>query len=198
MRDSDVTAFTVMVNRIAAVFRRRADTEEFKALIGSYFRVLRRYELADLERAADAWISQQTQFPKPAEWAGLIVRAERPCEPLTDAHARDYRRAEGLGFEDVPCACSACVEAEVHEKPLRFVPEVNQDGSDRRVKDPLTNRIVVAGHWAHGWELFRWYDARADFYNRCLELGLRGNVLNPRVQPVWKRTRAADLQKAGT
>lgn len=179
MTDSDVFAFTALAKRVGIALGKRVEFEDFKALTGTYFRVLRRYDLGDLERGADIWIARETRFPKPAEWASAIPRQEADCRVMSQNEAIEYARAEKLGYEGESCSCPECIDAGVNEKSLRFVPECVGD-ADVRVKNPFTDRIVTAGHWAHGWELFRYYDAKADFYNTCLELGLRRNVLTPK------------------
>jgi hypothetical protein len=166
--------FTRLMKRLAVIFRLRAEEGDFAALAGSYFRALQRFELRDLERGADAWIQTQQRFPKPAEWRGAIPARTVEVPFLSDDQAREQLRAEGLGYEDAPCRCPDCLAAGVNEKPLRFVPEERQG--------KIGERIVTVGHWAHGFELFRWYDARANFYNHCVELGLRGDVLIPKAK----------------
>lgn len=171
MTESDVLGFTALAKRVGVALGRRTDFDDFKGLTSTYFRALRRYDLVDLERAADLWIGRETRFPKPAEWASAIPRQDLPCRVMSTNEAKDYLRADQLGFEDEPCGCLVCREAQVHEKPLRFVPD-DADRGDLLVMNPITNKVVPAGHWAHGWELFRWYQARANHYDACLSLQL--------------------------
>lgn len=69
----------------------------------------------------------------------------------------------------------------------QLVPDADRDERDVRVREG--NRIVTAGHWAHGAELARWYQARGDFWNRCYELGLMTRVQTAKADkvPLWKR-----------
>lgn len=174
--DSDVFGFATLAKRVGVALGKRTDFEDFKTLTGTYFRALRRYDLGDLERAADVWIGRETRFPKPAEWANAIPRPEVVRRVMSTTEAQGYLRAETLGYQDQPCGCLLCIEAGVQEKPIRFVPEDLETG-DLLVMNPITNKLVTAGHWAHGWELFRWYEARANHYDRCLSLQLEATRL---------------------
>jgi len=177
--DAELFPFMDTFRSVQRVFPLRGDEHEIRDVGASYFKAFRRFGLKDIQAGADRWIEQGKRFPKPAEWIDAIPRRVRVAEivALSDEAGRDYERAERLRYEDAPCHCRECVEAGVNEKPLRFVPETNHDGTDRRVR--IGDRVVVAGHWAHGSELARWYQGRADFYNRCLELGIGRDVLNP-------------------
>lgn len=177
MTASDFSEFGTEVRRLATVFRLKASPAELGQIIDAYFHALQRFSVTQIVNATDAWIAKETKFPKPAELAAIAPRRATPMTALAGDALEDWLRAERLRWEDEPCRCAACVAADVTEKPLRFVPEFDADDRDLRVM--VNGRIVTAGHWAHGTELARWYKARADFYNRCLELGLRGNVLQP-------------------
>ena len=172
MTPQDSDGFMDEMRRLTAVFNVRRTPAELGAMAKGYFQVLRKFPLAEVTAKAEQWIATETKFPKPAEWAGVVVRRALELPVLSDAEARVYRRAEALRYEDEPCGCALCVEAGVSEKPLRFVPEFTEADTDRKVLDPIGNRVVTAGHWAHGWELQRLYVARANFWNRCYELGL--------------------------
>jgi hypothetical protein len=185
VRPDQYQTFVVEFRRVSAALESyKRSPDELTAKADAYFHVLKRFDLPEVIAKADAWLQTETKMPKPAEWAGIVPRRPQvELSVMTDAESRDYRRAETLGFEDIPCACALCVQADVTEKPIRFVPDLDYQDRDRLVKDPLMNRVVCAGHWAHGAELARWYRARADFYNRCVELGLRGDVLKPKEKP---------------
>jgi hypothetical protein len=184
MIQQDFDAFSREYRRLSAALERyKQSPVELASKADAYFHVLKKYPLTAVIAKADQWLEREAKFPKPAEWAAVIVRRAVELPVLSQDDAKDYRRAELLGWEDTPCGCSDCLKAGVHEKPLRFVPIEGRDGAYRKATDPLLNRTVTAGHWAHGFELFRWYDARASFYNRCLELGLRGDVLKPTKAP---------------
>jgi hypothetical protein len=100
---------------------------------------------------------------------------------MTEAEAREYQRAEALKYEDRPCSCQACKAAGVDWKPLRFVPEFTADGFDRKVRDPFKDRIVTAGHWAHGAELAGYWRARGEFYAKWT--ALLGKKTIPELSP---------------
>lgn len=176
MTEHDLGGFTTVMKQLAAVFRRRPDTEEFRALTGSYFRALSRHELPELQRAADGWIATEAKFPTPYELRRAIPRRVRDLRTMSITEGRDYAAAEHAGYEGDCCTCPSCVEADVTDKPLRFVPEADEHDMDFLVNDPIRKRSVVSGHWAHGWELARWYVAKDAFWARCEELGLRGLV----------------------
>ena len=151
--------------------------QETTARAEAYFHVLKKYQLHEVIAKADRWLATEDKFPKPAQWAGVIanrrtVAADVPQMSADDV--REYRRAEALHYEDAPCGCPECKTSAVSEKCRRFVPEFNADGTDRKVKDG--DRIVTAGHWAHGVELARWYHAKADFYDKFYQALQRTRV----------------------
>jgi len=178
--DSELFAFMATFRSLTRVFPLRGEEHEINDVGASYFKAFHRFPLGAIQAGADRWIEQGKRFPKPAEWIDAIPRrtTEPPMETLSADDAAIWLQAEQMRWEDAPCICRECVAADVTEKPLRFVPEFTANDTDRRVK--LGERVVTAGHWAHGQELARWYRARADFYNRCLELGLRRDVLQPK------------------
>lgn len=165
MSDAEIFQFMSTFKSLTRVFPLRGDGHSIDDMGASYFKALRRFELPQIQAGADRCVQQLKRFPRPAEWIDMIPRRESAPDLLamTNEQAHEYRRAEALRYEDKPCGCRACKDAEMTEKPLRFVPEISSDGSDRKVR--LDDRIVVAGHWAHGQELARWYDAKASFYN---------------------------------
>jgi hypothetical protein len=186
LTDRDFQAFGNLVRRLGVVYR----TRDVDQMIASYFQALRANDLAALESGADAWMITGKFFPKPVEWRGAIPPASGPSagQPplMTPTQMRDSARAIALHWEDAPCGCPSCVEAKVHEKPLRYVPLVDADGTERRATHPGTRASVVLGRWAHGWELFRWYDARATFYDEMVRQGFRGDGSTPRTKRVTK------------
>lgn len=190
MTQTDFEAFALEYKRLSAALERyKQGPAELATKTDAYFHVLKKFPLSDVIAKADTWLQSESKMPKPAEWAGVVVRRQGPEPPtMSESQAREYRAAELAGYELPPCTCGLCKEAGVSEKPLRFVPQ----DPPVKVWDPLLNRLVTAGHWAHGWELFRWYQARADFYNRCVELGLRGErVLQPKAKRDFKARLAA-------
>lgn len=166
-------AFMDTFRGLLRIFPKRLDEHDQQHMGASYFKTLRKYPLAQIQAGAEGWIQRGKYFPKPAEWIDAIPRERQRAvelQTLSDEDGRAHRRAEALCYEDAPCHCRECRAAGVTDRPLRYVPEVNEDGSDRKALDG--DRTVTVGHWAHGAELARWYEARADFWNRCHELGL--------------------------
>ena len=87
---------------------------------------------------------------------------------MTGLEQDDLARAERLRYEDTPCSCVLCFRAAVNDRPLRFVPTLTHDGGDElRAFHPQRRRVEVVGHWAHGEELARWYQARAACFSRA-------------------------------
>lgn len=167
MTEQDVFEFSALTKRVGSVYRMKADTPEFRGVQSSYFRALQRFPLAALERAADRWIETQPHFPKPVEWARTASEANAPVAiaiaELSATEAREWLRAERQRWSDEPCGCYSCVERGVTAYRLRFVPEVDKD--DREVRVRIGDRIVVQGHWAHGDELARYYLAHETFWS---------------------------------
>lgn len=165
MTDAELFQFADVFKGLERVFPKRLEEHERQRMSGDYFKILRKFPLPQVQAGAEAWMQRGKYFPKPAEWIDAMPRRVQPrveLETLSSTEADAYRRAERLRYEDAPCGCRACREAGVHEKPIRFVPEFHPDGSERRVREG--EREVTAGHWAHGAELFAYYQAKADFY----------------------------------
>lgn len=172
MIETEMFAFADVFRAVQRVFPLRGEDHEIKQVMGAYFKALRRYPLSAVQAGADEVLVRSKHFPKPAEWIDAIPSRRGPSveiETMSEADALDYRRAESLKYDGPPCSCRSCVEAGVSERPLRFVPEQNPDGSDRKVRDVRGDRVVTAGHWAHGQELARWYEARANFWNEMIQ-----------------------------
>lgn len=175
MTDTELFPFMDLFRSVARIFPIRGAEHEVRDMGASYFKTLRRYTLQQVQVGAEGCLQRCKHFPKPAEWIDLIPRhtaqaAEVPM--MTEAQAHAYVRAESLRYEDAPCGCAECLEANVNWKPLRFVPETDGE-HDRMVRDPLRDRTVTAGHWAHGFELQRYYQAKGAFYAKCDALGFR-------------------------
>jgi hypothetical protein len=170
---SDLPAFSLTFDGLARMLSRRMDDGERANLLADYFKALQSYSLESVQAAAEVIAQKARYFPKPVEWVDAMPRVtEAAFVPLmTAAEVREWRRAEAKRWEDDPCACAACKRASVDWKPLRFVPEIDASGRDRRVKDGERDRVVVAGHWAHGDELDRWYRPKAEFFGIGDELG---------------------------
>lgn len=179
MTDSELFPFMDAFRGLQRVFPKRLDEHDLQQMGSAYFKALRKFPLGRVQAGADAWVQRGKFFPKPAEWIDAIPQAKpasADIPSMTEAQAEDYRRAERLRYEDAPCGCQACRAAEVHEKPLRFVPTLDANDNTTRMREG--ERIVTAGHWAHGVELARWYHARADFCDAFLKIyGMRKDKL---------------------
>lgn len=182
MTDGDLGAFTEEVRRVATIFRFRASPLELTQVTHAYFKAFRSRALSAVIAGADAWITKGQRFPKPFEWLEAMPRpGAKPANvpTLNQDEAEEWYRAERLGWEDAPCACVVCTAAGVTDKPLRFVPEVDEHDRDRKVYEPIRSRTVTAGHWAHGEELVRWYVAKEKFFREFRALSARGSVRVP-------------------
>jgi hypothetical protein len=170
MNDGEVFAFGDTFRALERVFPKRLADHEQKQMIGDYFKILRRFSLQQAQAGAEVWMQRGKYFPKPAEWIDAIPKRQQTVDvpEMTGQKAVEYKRAEALRYEDHPCQCEACRRAEVTDKPLRFVPEF--DSQDREVKLRVDDKIVTAGHWAHGNELARYYKAKGDFYEKFYQL----------------------------
>jgi hypothetical protein len=174
MLEDDFSTFDRAFKRLAGLFRLRVIGAALDELSRSYFKILEAGELHDVLEAGKVCVQTRRVFPKPVDWLEALPKPNPTPRHQDDAigslshpEAIDWQRAESLRWEDTPCACVACQMAGMSATPLRFVPETVavDDLRDRRMRDPIRNRIVVAGHWAHGDELARWYAARARFFS---------------------------------
>lgn len=169
MTDGQLVSFGQLLGRIGGVFGKRAD--DIAQLAPSYFRALKPFDYDDVARAADALTASEQHFPRPARWIQAIKDLPRgeALLVLPTTEIREWLDAERRGFEGAPCGCGTCREAGVEDRPTRFVPV---EPPDRRVLD---RRSVLRGRWIHGWDLARWYQARAD----CYEVMLRVKAGHP-------------------
>jgi hypothetical protein len=167
MTDDDREPFDRVFRRLALAFRLRLKPEALDDLAGAYFHVLKSHPLDVVLTAGQTCLRQGRVFPKPAQWLAELTRGEVGAPPdvriMSMVEAAEYVRAERLHYDDDPCACLLCQSARI-ERPLRFVPDYTDDGRPEQAFCPLKNRVVVAGHWAHGDELVRWYIARDAFF----------------------------------
>jgi hypothetical protein len=165
MQDHDFNEFLTIYRRLSATLERYKQTpEELRAKADGYFHVLKRLELHEVRAKADAWLERETAMPKPAEWAGQIVRGhvvDVPQMPAVEAH--EWLRAERQAWEGEACGCAECVAHGVAETPRRFVPLVDAD--DRDLRGRIGDRIVTRGEWIHGAALMRWCLAKEWFYS---------------------------------
>lgn len=139
---------------------------------GQYFRVLKAHEFGDVARAADSWAGREQFFPAPSQWLEAVARVPKgePLLELSVEAAREYVDAQKRGYEAPPCTCSECVEAGVDERPMRFVP--NEDRFGQFEQRTYRGLVVLVGHWSHGFELARWYRAKAECYEVMMRLKL--------------------------
>ena len=144
MTHGDYGSFLSEVRRLVSVFRVRLQPSELEQLASAYFGALKRFTTEQVIAGADRWIEKESRFPKPAEWASCVPARIVELPVLSESDAADWLRAEKLKWEDEPCQCASCQRAEVHEKPIRFVPEVDELGLDVHVL--IGSRIVTKGH----------------------------------------------------
>lgn len=176
MYDTDLIPFQGVFTDLASVTSKPPGGDA----VATYFRLLKRCDFADVTRAADAWAQGHKFFPQAAEWLAT-VRSMPKGEPILElgtAETAEWLEAERRRFEADSCSCRDCCEARIDgqmdDKPVRFVPTEDRFGEcETRL---IGARQVVRGHWAHGFELARWYQARAGFYEVALRLKL-GNPL---------------------
>lgn len=169
MTSSELAAFAEIFNGLARILMvRRFEDGERERTLSDYFKALRGFPLEGVRGAAETLAQRAKHFPKPVEWIEAIPRVDHYADvPFMARHeASEHRRAHVMGYEDEPCSCQSCRQAEVSHLPLRFVPEFDSDDRPMLVKDMDGKRVVTAGHWAHGQELRRWYDAKA----RCFSM----------------------------
>jgi hypothetical protein len=169
MIEQDFEKFQRAFVRLAGLFRLRLHGDALDELTRSYFKILQEFTLADVFEGAKRVVEKQRAFPKPIDWLRAIPKPPPPQSSelvMTDDQAEEWQRAERLRYDDAPCGCSSCVAAGVSDKPVRFVPEFTADGRERRLRNLRLDRVVTAGHWAHGTELAGYYRAKAAFYDR--------------------------------
>lgn len=163
MTDFDMLAFRGVMVDLQRTFRYRASELEFGEMIRNYFDALQAYEVAEVRKAALAHVQRGRTFPKVSDLIKLLPRrTPRPAAvpEMTEEELVTYRLAKEAGWQGEPCRCAECVAAGVDRFALRYVPDVNPDGSDRYAIDPTTKQAVVTGHWLHGLALSRWYAER--------------------------------------
>jgi hypothetical protein len=170
MTEQDVPAFGEVLRGVAAVFHVWRDLD---AMSPAYFKALRRFPLRQVADAGDRCTTLLKRFPKPVEWAELVARPTAAgLLTLSPSEAAAHQEAEACHYELPPCRCADCQTAGIF-KPVRYVP----DADDPRAR--LGDRVITRGHWAHGYELVRWYAARAAFWTVARGLGHRSTLLDP-------------------
>ena len=183
MIHTDLFAFSDIFGSLHRVLSgRKLDETERQRMLGDYFRAMRSYPLDAVRAGAERCMATAKHFPRPMEWAEAIPRQSAGVDspPITAAELNDYSDADASGWTGFPCGCQQCREAGVDRLPLRFVPEREADGSDRRRLDVSCGaRSVVTGHWAHGQELAGYSRAKDAFFTEAHRLFKAGRV--PRV-----------------
>lgn len=164
MTETDLFEFNIVFADVRRVFPLRADETETRQLMSSYFGAFRRFPLPRVRAGAEACIATGTRFPKPAEWIKAMPapRVVATIAALETDEGDQWLDAERRCWEGRLCACAACQAAGVTARPLRFVPDFDEE--DRDLKGRIGDRVVTRGHWAHGDELARWYAAKEKFW----------------------------------
>lgn len=156
---------------LVRVFPFRGTEKDQQHAGSAYFKALKRFPLDLVAAGAEKYIATNKHFPKPVEWQAYIpARRQTVADEvveMTADEAREWHRADVLRYEDAPCICRVCTAAGIHTRPIRYVPERTADDVERKVLDPTTNKVVTAGHWAHGEELVRWYRAKEHFWTEA-------------------------------
>jgi hypothetical protein len=167
MIDVELFEFNVLFADVRRVFPLRADETETRQILSSYFAAFRRYPLPRVRAGAEYWIAHGKRFPKPVEWIEAMPRPTdhtAPVAELSALEAAEWLEAERGRWEGQACGCPGCRTAKMSERPIRFVPEF--DANDQDARGRIGDRAVTRGHWAHGYELARWYLAREAFWSQ--------------------------------
>jgi hypothetical protein len=166
--DSDRVTFARAFQRVCGAFRLRFKANEAEDLTTTYFKILEPYPLDRVLLAGKQCMTVSRKFPLAADWVAAVVdlsdRTPSDVRQMTIDELDEHEAAERARWEDAPCSCVACVRANVGQSPLRFVPTHATFSEDERAFNPRRQAVQIVGHWAHGEELGRWYDARARFY----------------------------------
>jgi len=177
----DFGTFERAFGRVCGAFRVRVTTAEREELTRTYFKVLDAYALDDVITAGRRVLEKHKKFPAIADWLaelGAAAGNETPlpfdARQMTADEVAALTHAEQHYYRDDPCGCLDCLTAGVTDRELRFVPTLVEDWSrEERAFHPRRRRLEVTGHWAHGEELARWYDARQAFYTAARRAGVR-------------------------
>jgi hypothetical protein len=179
MLDSDFATFEDAFKRLSGGLNRKWPTREFRATVQIYFDALKVADLADV-LSAETTLRNRGRWPKVSDWlAALPVKAHAFSSDriMRTAEVDVYMDALRRHYHGDPCSCLLCQDADVTDLPQRFVPDFTPEDVEERAFCPALNRVVVVGHWAHGYELRRWYAAKDKFahsvprkFRRLLEL----------------------------
>ena len=169
MESSDLGTFERALKRVSGAFAKGWKPGEFDTTAKTYFDALRHVPIERVVEAAERGIRTRTRFPRVAEWLADLGPTTTPgtappgMRYMGEAERDEHARAAALRWRDEPCTCLECQAAGVLDRPLRFVPTL-EDGVDTRAFNPRRNVVETVGHWAHGEELRRWYAARDVFF----------------------------------
>jgi hypothetical protein len=168
LTEDDYDVFDRTFRRIVTAFRLKLSPVDLTQLARVYFQVLESATLDQVLHAAKVCLEQHKRFPTAADWRAQIETpragpAVADHRWMTPAEIDDLAYAAAVAYAAPPCGCDACTTAGVSDRPLRFVPTV-EDGIESRAFNSSRNRVEVLGHWAHGAELARWYAARDRFF----------------------------------
>ena len=133
MTDYQMTEFRGVMVELQRTFRYKANEWEFGEMVRHYFDALRAYEVVEIRAAAVTYVRRGRTFPRLADLFKLLPhRSLKPATmpEMTDEESVAYQLAKEHGWEGSPCRCKECVAAGVSHLPLRYVPDVNPDGSD--------------------------------------------------------------------
>jgi len=175
MTIDDRPNFAEAFRRLVQTFRVRLKAGELEELTTTYFKLLQGWTLEEVLAAGKTCITTLKKFPAPVDWlSAMPTKANVAADVrwMGADEAREYSRAEALGYEDAACDCLLC-QAAGTDRPVRFVPDFTADDREERAFHPAKNQIVTVGHWAHGEELVRCYAARAQFYGLLGRSALR-------------------------
>lgn len=169
MTDDQRPDFDQAFQRVISHYRLKMRAGEATELARTYFRLLEAHPLDLVVTAGVSWMARQRKFPKAVDWLDLIETGKGPSAPadarrMSVSECDQYDAAERLCFEDQPCGCAECCRAGVDDLPTRLVPTLLDGEGDERAYNPRRERMQIVGHWCHGAELRRWYDARDAFY----------------------------------
>jgi hypothetical protein len=177
--DTDFGPFETAFKRLSGALNKKWTANEFRQVSRTYFDTLQHAPLEDV-LAAETTLRARNRWPKTGDWIAALPRhAPTPAgqRVMRSGEADTYVRAIRKRYHDTPCGCLECLAAGVTDRELRFVPEFTADDVEERAYCPPLGRVVVTGHWAHGIELARWYQARQRFidavparYTRVLAL----------------------------
>jgi hypothetical protein len=173
MHADDFSTFDRAFRRVCGAFRLKLKVEEASELTQTYFRLLESHSLDDVLDSGRTLLASAKRFPLAAEWLSVLETTARAKHretatvdrrQMTQSEIDEWEDADRLRFEGQPCLCADCVRANIDEQPIRFVPTVRDADGYELAFNPRRKVVQIAGHWAHGDELARWYAARENFF----------------------------------